>query len=304
MDICVRKVGSNNKWSSSVSHIPPAIREAYSNYKERHNYYRETPFITSEYIVYRPDNDPYLPTYIARIDDIPNVNDNMNITQQIHDTLENKGKTMPIIDLNDISVFIVDNPLTPRANWFPARSYQIWAYRDFIYDSCRTIKKSYMSRGTNQATYENNDYILQNQIVTIGVENISPNIVFNMSRNENNSVYYERNDELRTRIIMCDNEYARTCYLEFYTRLTMDTGIMVIPPPYGVGHVGLLSTSHLSEPKETDNEEHQCILCFKYHINARFSPCEHKVCCAGCYSKMAKNECPVCRAAITHVMNV
>lgn len=316
MDICVRKAGSNNEWSSSVSHVTPAIREAYSDYKERHNYYRETPFITSEYIVYRPDNDPYLPTYIARIDDIPNVNDNMNITQQIHDTMENDGKTMPIIDLNDISVFIVDNPLMPRANWLPARSYQIWAYRDFIYDRNRTIKKSYMSRGTNPAAYDNNDRILQNQIVTIGVANISPNIVFNISRNENNSVYYERNDELRTRVRICDNEYARTGYLGFYTRLTMDPGIVVIPSPPGVGptvyynhlygeaHVGLLSISHLPEPEETDNEEHQCILCFKYRINARFSPCEHKVCCAGCYSKMAKNECPVCRAAITQVTNV
>jgi hypothetical protein len=66
----------------------------------------------------------------------------------------------------------------------------------------------------------------------------------------------------------------------------------------------LLSTAHLPAPEETDNEEHQCILCFKFRVNARFSPCEHHVCCSACYSKMAKNECPVCRAVITRVMNV
>jgi hypothetical protein len=277
-----------------------------------------------------------LPTYIARIEHIPALNDdtgigdgigvglrnnlanNITITREIHDTMENEGKSIPIMDLNDVSVFIVDNPSMTRANWLSARSYQIWAYRDFMYDKHRTIKKSYMSRGTIPYAYENNDRILQNQMVTIDVANISPNIVFNISRNENNSVYYEKNDELRSRVRICDNEYARAGYLGFYTRLTMDPGIVVISPPPGAGptvyynhlyavsqeNAGLLSISHIPDPEETDDEEHQCILCFKYRINARFSPCEHKVCCSGCYSKMAKNECPVCRTTITRVMNV
>ena len=336
MNICIRKAGSENEWTSSVSHVTPAIRDAYAEYKERHHYYQERPFLTREYIVYRPDNDPYLPTYIARIEHIPALNDgtgigngigvgirnnlanNITITREIHDPMENEGKSIPIMDLNDVSVFIVDNPSMSRANWLSARSYQIWAYRDFMYDKHRTIKKSYMSRGTIPYAYENNDRILQNQMVTIDVTNISPNIVFNISRNENNSVYYEKNDEFRSRVRICDNEYARTGYLGFYTRLTMDPGIVVIPPPPGAGptvyynhlytgsqeNVGLLSISHIPDPEETDNEEHQCILCFKYRINARFSPCEHKVCCSGCYSKMTKNECPVCRTTITRVMNV
>jgi hypothetical protein len=164
-----------------------------------------------------------------------------------------------------------------------------------------------MSRGTFHISNDND--ILPNQIVTIHVDNIAPNIVFNISRNENNSVYFERNDEFRTRVRICDNEYARSGYLGFYTRLTMDPGIVVIPPPSvgaGVGAAAsaLLSTAHLPDPEEIDDEEHQCILCFKYRINAKFSPCEHQVCCAACYSKMAKNVCPVCRAEITRVMNV
>lgn len=330
MDICIRIPGQY-RWSSSVNDVTPAIRSAYSEYKERPNYYRETPYFTNSYIVYRPDNDPYLPTYTARIEDIPALHDgtgigngigvgqrnnlanNVTITQVIHETMEDAGKTIPIMDMNDVSVFIVDNPSMGRANWMPSRAYQAWAYRDFIYDRHRSIKKSYMSPGTARYSYESNNRILVNQMVTIDVANISPNIVFNISRNDNNSVYYERNDEFRTRVRICDNQCARSGYLGYYTRLTMDTGIIVNHPPShtlqhasvgGSGSASLLSISHLPDAEETDDEEHQCILCFKYRINAKFSPCEHKVCCSECYSKMAKNECPVCRAEITRIMNV
>lgn len=333
MDISVRIPNTHDEWSSSVLYVTPSIRSAFVEYKERTTY-QETPFLTTEYIVYRPANDRYLPTYIARIEDIPALNDgtgigngigvglrnnlanNITITQEIHDRMENQGKSLPIMDMNDVSVFIVDNPSMGRANWLQARQYQVWAYRDFMYDRHRTIKKSYMSRGTMPYAYQDNDRILQNQIVTINVANIQPNIIFNISRNENNSVYYERNDEFYTRVRICDNESARSGYLGFYTRLTMDPGIIVIPPPHlhaslfagggggGGGSAALLSTSHLTEPEETDNEEHQCILCFMYRVNTRFSPCEHQVCCAACYSKMSKNECPVCRAEITQIVNV
>ena len=333
MNICIRVPGTT-EWSSSVLHVTPGIRDTYAEYKERPNYYREAPYLTREYIVYRPDNDPYLPTYIALVADIPaliengvatgigtgigvgvgfevelrnNLANNINITREIHDTMENDGKSIPIMDLNDISVFIVDNPGMARANWLPARSYQIWAYRDFIYDPHRSIKKSYMSRNTSPLAYESNAHILANQIVTIPVANISPNIVFNISRNENNSVYFERNDTTVSRTRICDNEYARAGYLGFYTRLTMDPGIVTtlhVEGERGALPTQQLSIAHLSEPAETDDEEHQCILCFKYQVNARFSPCEHKVCCSTCYSKMSKNECPVCRAEVTRVMNV
>lgn len=324
MNICIR-IPRSSAWSSSVSHISPIIRDAYIGYKERPHYYRETPYLTSEYIVYRPDNDPYLPTYIAKIADIFSVNtgnnisigivtgltthmaNNITISQEIHEILLGNGATIPIIDMNDISVFIVDNPGMARANWLSAREYQVWAYRDFMYDPDRSIKKSYMSRGTLPISYESNDNILANQIVTIDVANISPNIVFNISRNDNNSVYFERNDVGGSRVRICDNEYARAGYLGFYTRITMDPGIVVMTPP-SASHVAqsasLLSTAHIHEPAETDDEEYQCILCFKNRVNARFSPCEHTVCCSSCYSKMAKNQCPVCRAEITQIMNI
>jgi hypothetical protein len=339
MNICIRNP-QTKEWTSSVGRsggggVSPAIRDTYAGYKDRSHYYQERPHITGEYIVYRPDDDAYLPTYIARTADIPALNDgtglgaglgvgarnnlanNITITREIHASMETAGVAIPIIDMNDISVFIITS--MDGADWLPCREYQAWAYRDFVYDEHRNTKKSYMSPYSSHSAFNNT--ILVNQIVTIPVSNIAPNIVFNISRNENNSVYFERNDATGSRVRMCDNEYARMGYRGFYTRITMDVGAVVVPPPPGWGGgpavyyniassssppvpVTVLSTAHLPAPEETDDEEHQCILCFKFSVNARFSPCEHKVCCSACYSKMTKNECPVCRAVITRVMNV
>ena len=174
----------------------------------------------------------------------------------------------------------------------------------------RSTKKSYMSRYSSCLSFSNR--ILANQIVTIDLPDLNPNIIFNVSRNENNnSVYFERNDSSGSRVRMCDNEYARAGYLGFYTRLTMDPGIVVIhpPPPFAAAASGhhnalLLSTSHLPAPEETDDESLQCILCNSHQVNVKFSPCEHKISCSNCYSKMTKNECPVCRSTITRLMNL
>jgi hypothetical protein len=315
MNICIRDP-ANGKWSSSVRDVTPDIREAFAEYKELlHLSVRERPYFTNSYVVYRPDNNPYLPTYIIQsvylsIENFPSF-DRQNISQEIHDSLENAGLSIPIIDLNDIYVFIIDpNPRVVGgsgiANWYPARSYQVWAYRDFMYDRHRSIRKSYITRDTLPYVYQYNENIISNQVVTIDVANVSPNIVFTMGRYDNSSVYYERNDSLRSRVRICDSESARIGYLGFYTRLTMDPGTIVIP--FGSDNVDtkqlLLSVDHLPYPEETDNEEKQCILCVRYKVNARFSPCEHEVSCSACYSKMAKNECPVCRAEITRIMNV
>jgi hypothetical protein len=313
--ICPR---DTNKWTPSTGHVTPAIRDAYVNYKERPHYYRETPYIEGEYIVYRPNNDVYLATYIARIDNVRAASEQEQeqeqqgqtvtiISQELHDRLDT---AIPIIDMNDIYAFIVDNQSMSRANWMLCREYQAWAYRDFIYDTHRSTKKSYMSRYSSYLAFNNT--ILANQIVTIDLPDLNPNIVFNVSRNENNSVYFERNDASGSRVRMCDNEYARAGYLGFYTRITMDPGIIVTPPPISAGAAAaaastgalLLSTSHLPAPEETDDESLQCILCNNHQVNVKFSPCEHKISCSDCYSKMTKNACPVCRSTISRLMNL
>lgn len=318
MNIAIREPQSR-QWTTSPRSLTPSMRESYTLYKERDHYVRETPYNNGEYIVYRVNNNAYMPTYIALIldviavsirDDMSVVDENgiLVITQDVHNILENSNLTIPILDLNDIRVFTSDTNNNGRVNWIPARSYQIWAYRDFLYDTHNHIRKSYMSRGTYRMVYEDDNRILANQIVTIDIPNIEPNIVFNITRNENGSVCIERNDAVSSRMRICDNEYARAGYLGFYTRLTMDPGVVVIPPSHPSGDSGdgvsLLSTGHLSELEETDDIDAQCILCVRYRVNARFSPCEHQVCCSSCYSHLAKNECPVCRAEITRIMNV
>jgi hypothetical protein len=296
------------------------MRDTYASYKEdpEHLHFREKPYVSDEWIVYRPDNDPYSPTYIVRRSDacverFPGLNLNhQHITSEVHEIMENNQVTIPIIDLNDIYVFLTDHPPNDPT-WISARSYQIWAYRDYVYDRNRMVKKSYMTRGTDPFVYENDIHILANQMVTIDVANVSPNIVFNISRNDNNSVYYERNDTMRRRIRICDSQFARIGYLGYYTRLTMDPGMFVNYPPelpsIPSASPALLSIAHLPDPEEIVDDgdgghADQCILCVKYRVNARFSPCEHQVCCGLCYSKMTKNECPVCRAEITRVMNI
>lgn len=319
MNITIRIPGTD-AWTSSTQHITPSMRDAYASYKEdpEHLRFRETPHVSHDWIVYRPDNDPYLPTYIVRrsnasTERFPELNINhQNITSEIHETMETNNLVFPIIDLNDIYVFLTDHsPNEP--NWISARSYQIWAYRDYIYDRNHSIKKSYMTRNTYPFVYQDDVHMLVNQIVTIDVANVPANIVFNISRHENNSVYFERNDQMRTRVRICDSQLARSGYLGFYTRVTMDPGMIIYPPelsPIPSASPHLHSVAHLSPLEEIDNDGdngdngEQCILCVRYRVNARFSPCEHQVCCSDCYSKMSKNACPVCRAEITRVMNV
>ena len=48
--------------------------------------------------------------------------------------------------------------------------------------------------------------------------------------NDNNSVYYEKNESRPIRVRICDCEYARIGFLGFYTRITMDVGIIITHP--------------------------------------------------------------------------
>jgi hypothetical protein len=313
MDICIR-VPETGEWTSSPTRVLPAMRDAYASYKARPHTVQELPYIAGQYIVYRPDNDPYLPTYIARMADIdpgaigdgPNAGNgtaaHMTVSGEMHDRLPSRT---PIIDMLDVMAFIVDPPAGSRPTWLPCRDYQAWAFRDFIYDPRRSTKKSYMSPYTSYLAFTG--ATLANQIVTIDLPDLAPNIVFNVSRNDNNSVFFERNDARGSRVRMCDNANARIGYMAYYTRLTMDIGIVVLSPrSHGqltaAASSALLSTGHLPPPEETNCEDEQCILCNHNKVNARFSPCEHAACCSTCYSKFTKNECPLCRSNILRLL--
>jgi len=257
---------------------PPDWAEAYVQYKSRPTYGAEVPFNhNNQFLVYREDNNCYMPTRIQRSD---------------------TGDTYAIMDCADVKVFLQD---AEPVNWYPARNYQMWAFRDFIYDVARPVRKYYASKYSSHLFFQRGS---STQTVTyIDIDGLPPNIIFSVSRNDNGSVYYERNDAHSTRVRICDHEGARAGFRGFYTRITMDPGIIVTPATSAVAlHVP--SHAALSLPpgliaQKTNVEEDQCIMCYENKKNIRFGPCAHNVMCGECYTQLIKpRECPVCKQTI------
>ncbi len=114
--------------------------------------------------------------------------------------LRENGSIMPIADWNDVKVFIYDrNP----ANWYSARNYQTWAYFDFVYSGDN--ERYYASNGSTRK-------IPGTQYIDIPIQNLEPDIIFRMSRNDNGTIFYEKNDGVRTRIRISDNEIHRSSH--------------------------------------------------------------------------------------------
>jgi hypothetical protein len=227
-------------------------------------------------------NDPYSPTYFKLTDSL-------------------RSTKHPIIDMNDIYVFLMygvsGNGNRNGAGWVKARNYQAWAYVDFIYDTTKS-RKCYMSKYSTYLAFPSG--FDSRNVVTINIDELSPNIIFSMSRNDNNSVYYEKNDNDSTRVRICDNEHARVGFLGFYTRITMDPGI-IITPPHAVIGAGDGDDVSLYSVTETINEDEQCILCYNYKKDIKYEPCNHVITCYECYNKLVTKECPVCKMKIAQI---
>lgn len=279
---------------------------AYTQYKNRPAYHREVAYEADTGIrVYRQDNEHYKPTFIS-----------------------NRQSVFPVIDMADVKVFLTD-VANANANWFKARDYQAWAYRDFMYDQTNPQVKYYASRYSSHLFFQTSNY---RDVVTIELDGLSPNIIFKLSRNENGSVYYEKNDRNASRVRICDCDAARSGYLGFYRRMT-DVGDFIITPApapivqvpipapvdygpeyqdfagylhqinataaatasYYQNHSVKLPLAPGTQSIQTDNEEEQCIMCFRNKSTLQLHPCGHKVMCPDCYNKMEKGECPICR---------
>jgi hypothetical protein len=240
---------------------------AFQNYKNRSIYIPEGPVTTGNLTVYRTNNDPYLPTYIS-----------------------DENTTFPIANFTDVKVFLQD--LHP-VDWYDARNYQIWAYYDFVYDN--KVKKTYASKYSSYLAYPPNT----GDITIIDIDGLPPNIIFSISRNDNNSVYYERNDPSATRVRICDNNMARIGFRGFYARMTMDIGMIVIPPPLSQYESTTLILPNDLQIIKTSLEEEQCIMCYDNMKNLLFLPCNHHIACSNCYEQFQKkDECPVCKQKI------
>jgi hypothetical protein len=222
-------------------------------------------------------------------------------------------ETYPIMDCADVKVFLQD---AEPVNWYPARNYQMWAFRDFIYDSARPVRKFYASKHSSHLFFQRGGSSAQD----IDIDGLPPNIIFSISRNDNGSVYYERNDPRGTRVRICDHEGARSGFRGFYNRITSDPGIVITPPSQQVHLIQPIQptqpmpsyTSSSAIPLQlppgistvqTSVEEEQCIMCYENAKNIAFGPCHHQIVCSECYTKLIKpRECPVCKQAIVSLI--
>jgi hypothetical protein len=258
---------------------PPDWAAAYLHYKAKPAYSREEPFnYDNRFRLYRDENNCYMPTRI-----------------QCSDT----GDVHPIMDCADVRVFLQD---AEPVNWYPARNYQMWAFRDFIYDVARPERKFYASKYSSHLFFQRGS--TNRNVTDIDLDGLPPNIIFSISRNENGSVYYERNDAHGTRVRICDHEGARAGFRGFYNRITMDPGVIVTPPQQPLPSYTASSAVPLQLPpgliaQKTNVEEDQCILCYENAKDLTFGPCAHNIACSECYMKLMKpRECPVCKQAI------
>ena len=303
------QIKMNSNWIPATEEIEEMrnLKIVYTQYKNKPTYHPELPHSQDGIKIYRDDNNHYNPTYALLLH-------NQGLRG------ESVPIPIPIIDMDDIKVFLTD---LPNANWVKARDYQAWAYRDFVYDPNRAPIKYYASRYSSHLVFQTSNY---RDVTTIELDGLPPNIVFKISRNENGSVYYERNDSRATRVRICDNDSARSGYLGYYRRMT-DVGDFIISPPaptvapppsdpYGPDYQDFASFLHQPHSHshgsannklplpfgarsiETNIEEEQCILCFKNKSTLKLNPCGHKIICPECYTRLEKPECPMCRGQI------
>jgi hypothetical protein len=236
--------------------------EMFHKYTHQNGMYREMPYIEGNITISRRDNNPYNPIYISIAD-----------------------HTYPICDWTNVKVFLTN--LDP-VDWYSARDYQTWAFFDYMYDD-KPLKR-YVSCGS----------IITPNDTIIDVQNLPSNIIFTIGRNDNNSIYYERNDAINSHVRISDNEWARLGYRGFYARMTMDPGIIVISP------VAVINDNKINLPEgieviETNNPDEQCLFCATFKCNLIFKPCNHSMSCSECYKKLTNNNCPLCKTEITDI---
>jgi len=246
----------------------------------------------------RTDNNCYMPTYITEsiitYDPTQPQSTQPEQPQQIQPPQPEGG--YGIIDWNDIKLFLIS--AYSQANWVDARQYQAWAYIDFMYSNVDI--KHYASIGSYvlEDGSDNESYSSRRTYTLIDIDaHISLNIIFSIKRNpENRSISFVRETGEQVRI--SDDERARAGYRGYYNRMTMDVGMIISPlsQAHPTHHV-IPSTAIITE---TDIEEEQCILCYKYKKNITFLPCNHNIVCSCCYIKLDKGgrECPICKGVI------
>jgi hypothetical protein len=276
-DIRVRL--SNGQWVQAR----PYQEEAFTEFSNRQTNYLENPIAYDKII----DGERYKFT----IQREPN--------QGIYLIREDETK-MPIVDWNNVQVFLID--LTP-VDWYNAWDYQIWAYFDFIYS--QDIERYYMSIGSTNIDFTKRYITIPNTPTSI----LQPNIVFRISRNENGTIFYERNDVGRTRVRISDNPRHRSSYSAFYGRMTEPLFPIIVNPVTNAQSITCASIPAGVIITETLNDDEMCVVCNFNRQNIRFLPCQHTNTCSECCKELLKNassynpiSCPMCRGKITQII--
>tara|TARA_B110000208_G_C11795562_1_gene439439 strand:- start:163 stop:993 length:831 start_codon:yes stop_codon:yes gene_type:complete len=199
------------------------------------------------------------------------------------------GSKIPIIDTNDIYVFLPYLESSEDNNWHSSRNYQKWAYMDYIYDTQE--EKFYKSRGSSGIGN------------IIDINNLEVNIKFKMSRNSNQSIFVEKNDVNRSRIRICDCLFSRQGYQGFFNRMTAPIGMSI---DHHSSNTSILPLPPNLKLEKTDDDEELCCICYEYKQNIKFLPCNHTNTCSQCYldnyKHNKKNICSICKQDISKII--
>jgi hypothetical protein len=241
------------------------------------NYKHNTIIIERPY-TYNIDNIEY---------SINRSNDNYNKGIVLHNI--NDDVIIPIADWSNVKVFLVDQE---NVNWYSARNYQIWAYYNYIYDD-QQIK-----------SYKSKDTIGYDDYIEIDIDGLEANIIFSISRNENSSIYYQKNDINRTKINISDSEIVRHRFLGYYNRIFNDiSGFISVRVEQDYDNITKIILPSNITLVETNIDDLLCITCNIYKQNIQFKPCNHTIICSDCFPRLINKEiCSLCRQNINLII--
>ena len=204
--------------------------------------------------------------------------------------IENNGSKYPIADWNDVKVFLIDNA---NPSWYNARDYQTWSYFDFLYSNDN--ERRYKTRNSNNLNHNYTYY-------EIPIHNLYSNIIFRISRNDNGTIFYEKDDIHRTKVRISDNQYDRSGYMAYYRRLTDDIFAYAVPTVINPVSTLIIPDVPVSI---TLNDSEMCIVCNENKQNIKLIPCNHISTCSVCAAEILKYthklNCPICRVETTNV---
>lgn len=200
---------------------------------------------------------------------------------------------IPIVDWNDVKVFLINSK---PIDWYDAQKYQTWAYFDFLYS--HEEYKYYCSKNSK-------DLNPNIKYTTILFDNIEPNIVFSISRNENGVIFYENNCADGQRVRISNRESARKLYKYHVGRVTTNKNDQT--NTYTTTKIGRFELPNVPIRKTIiDNE--MCINCMDNEKNIQFQ-CGHTDLCSHCTIKLIKTNyhtatpfiCPVCKVGVMKI---